>query len=135
MTLTLRFCREILTLAKGFAQVDAIQVCGGQMTADGKRRRSPGGVLWNIVRARVSQELYKDIMNVDRTIQVSFLSQDIVLGRMFLHFLFFKAFSVFVCFLQSGVSNSLVLPKYACSCSSCLCSLFRGKMLIIDLYF
>ncbi|KAK7260811.1 hypothetical protein RIF29_27109 [Crotalaria pallida] len=32
--------------------VDAIQACGGQQTADGKRFRTGGGVLWNIIKVR-----------------------------------------------------------------------------------
>lgn len=43
-------------------QVDAIQKCGGQMTADGLRRRSAGGVLWNLLRDHVGPVLYKEIM-------------------------------------------------------------------------
>ncbi|KAG0626855.1 hypothetical protein M758_2G156900 [Ceratodon purpureus] len=43
-------------------QVDVIEKCGGQMTADGVRRRSAGGVLWNLLRDHVGPGLYKDIM-------------------------------------------------------------------------
>lgn len=43
-------------------QVDAIEKCGGQMTADGARRRSAGGVLWNLLRDLVGPGLYKEIM-------------------------------------------------------------------------
>lgn len=44
-------------------EVDVVERYGGQMTADGKRRRTPGGVLWNILRARVQPEVYKHIMH------------------------------------------------------------------------
>eukprot|EP00271_Cylindrocystis_brebissonii_P022731 TRINITY_DN8854_c0_g1_i6.p1 TRINITY_DN8854_c0_g1~~TRINITY_DN8854_c0_g1_i6.p1 ORF type:complete len:385 (-),score=66.52 TRINITY_DN8854_c0_g1_i6:284-1396(-) len=50
-------------------EVEAIERCGGQMTADGKRRRSPGGVLWNILRPRVKPQVYRDIMAVERDLQ------------------------------------------------------------------
>ena len=43
-------------------QVDVIEKCGGQMTADGHRRRSAGGVLWNLLRDHVGPGLYKEIM-------------------------------------------------------------------------
>lgn len=43
-------------------QVDAIERCGGQMTADGLRRRSAGGVLWSLLRDHVGPGLYKEIM-------------------------------------------------------------------------
>lgn len=43
-------------------QVDVIEKCGGQMTADGLRRRSAGGVLWSLLRDHVGPGLYKEIM-------------------------------------------------------------------------
>lgn len=42
-------------------QVDVIESRGGQMTADGNRRRTPGGILWNILKSR-EPEAYKEIM-------------------------------------------------------------------------
>ncbi|KAK1285274.1 hypothetical protein QJS10_CPB20g00492 [Acorus calamus] len=42
-------------------EVDAIQDCGGQKTADGKRFRTGGGILWNILRMR-EPKAYKVIM-------------------------------------------------------------------------
>ncbi|KAF3956684.1 hypothetical protein CMV_018212 [Castanea mollissima] len=42
-------------------EVDAIQACGGQMTADGSRCRNGGGILWNIIKAR-EPKAYKEIM-------------------------------------------------------------------------
>ncbi|CAI5475166.1 unnamed protein product [Closterium sp. Yama58-4] len=51
------------------AEVDAVQRCGGQLTADGKRRRTPGGVFWNILRARVSADVYNEIMAEERELQ------------------------------------------------------------------
>ncbi|CAK9882311.1 unnamed protein product [Sphagnum jensenii] len=43
-------------------EVDVIEKCGGQMTNDGSRRRTPGGVLWNILSNRVGPVIYKEIM-------------------------------------------------------------------------
>ncbi|KAI3950016.1 hypothetical protein MKW92_044045 [Papaver armeniacum] len=42
-------------------EVDAIQACGGQMTADGKRHRYGGGILWGILKKR-DPNAYKEIM-------------------------------------------------------------------------
>ncbi|KAG6541009.1 hypothetical protein Mapa_017582 [Marchantia paleacea] len=44
-------------------EVNVIEKCGGQFTNDKKRRRTPGGVLWNILRGRVQPEVYKEIMS------------------------------------------------------------------------
>lgn len=50
-------------------QVDAIQSCGGQMTTDGKRHRTGGGILWNIIKAR-SPAAYTEIMKKTREFEV-----------------------------------------------------------------
>ncbi|CAN0907336.1 hypothetical protein LINGRAHAP2_LOCUS24748 [Linum grandiflorum] len=42
-------------------EVGAIQSCGGQMTSDGKRRRTGGGILWNILKTR-EPAAYREIM-------------------------------------------------------------------------
>lgn len=41
--------------------MDAIQACGGQMTADGRRCRTGGGILWSILKAR-DPNAFKEIM-------------------------------------------------------------------------
>ncbi|KAK1313981.1 hypothetical protein QJS10_CPA06g00930 [Acorus calamus] len=41
--------------------VYTIQDCGGQMTSDGKRFRTGGGILWNILKMR-EPKAYKEIM-------------------------------------------------------------------------
>ncbi|XP_031492974.1 uncharacterized protein LOC116259342 [Nymphaea colorata] len=43
------------------AEVDTIQKCGGQMTVDGTRQRTGGGILWNILRLR-DRKAYREIM-------------------------------------------------------------------------
>lgn len=46
-------------------EVKAIEANGGQMILNGNRRRTPGGVLWNIVRSRYAQD-YKAIMSAGK---------------------------------------------------------------------
>lgn len=41
--------------------MDAIQACGGQKTADGRRFRNGGGVLWSIIKDREANA-YKEII-------------------------------------------------------------------------
>lgn len=50
-------------------QVDAIQGCGGQLTADAKRFRTGGGVLWNILKKR-EPKAYKETMAKGREFEV-----------------------------------------------------------------
>nr|GMD41108.1 uncharacterized protein LOC109179755 [Ipomoea batatas] len=45
----------------GAEDVEAIQACGGQKTADGRRFRVGGGILWKVIKAR-EPNAYKDIM-------------------------------------------------------------------------
>lgn len=47
----------------------AIQSCGGQMTADGSRSRTGGGILWRIIKAR-EPKAYKVIMNKAKEFEV-----------------------------------------------------------------
>ncbi|PPR81427.1 hypothetical protein GOBAR_AA39290 [Gossypium barbadense] len=51
-------------------EVDAIQSCGGQMTADGRRCRTGGGILWNIIKAR-EPAAYREIMKKAKEFEVS----------------------------------------------------------------
>ncbi|KAH7430738.1 hypothetical protein KP509_08G012200 [Ceratopteris richardii] len=46
-------------------EVKTIEQNGGQMIADGGRRRTPGGVLWNVLRSRYAED-YKAIMAAGR---------------------------------------------------------------------
>ncbi|GLJ34443.1 hypothetical protein SUGI_0692640 [Cryptomeria japonica] len=51
-----------VSVVKDFVEeVIAIECRGGEMTADGKRRRTPGGILWNILKLQ-EPEAYKEIM-------------------------------------------------------------------------
>ena len=49
--------------------MDAIQSCGGQMTADGRRFRNGGGILWNIIKTR-EPKAYKEIMKKVKEFEV-----------------------------------------------------------------
>ncbi|KAI5053914.1 hypothetical protein GOP47_0031193, partial [Adiantum capillus-veneris] len=46
--------------------VKTIQQTGGQMTRDGSRQRTPGGILWNILRSRYMED-YRAIMAAGRS--------------------------------------------------------------------
>lgn len=50
-------------------QVDAIQTCGGQKTADGRRYRTGGGILWSILKVR-DPNAYKEIMKKGKEFEV-----------------------------------------------------------------
>lgn len=52
-------------------QVEAIERAGGQLIADGSRRRSPGGVFWNVVKQRVKPEVYTSIFAEEQAKSVS----------------------------------------------------------------
>ncbi|KAK9141955.1 hypothetical protein Syun_011355 [Stephania yunnanensis] len=52
-------------------EVDAIQACGGQMTADGKRQRNGGGILWNILKTR-EPKAFKEIMSKGKEFEKQF---------------------------------------------------------------
>ncbi|KAL1310344.1 hypothetical protein AAHE18_17G240800 [Arachis hypogaea] len=54
-------CLGISALSDLVKEVDAIQACGGQKTADGSRFRTGGGILWNIIKVR-EPKVYKEIM-------------------------------------------------------------------------
>ncbi|MBA0756952.1 hypothetical protein Gotri_020086 [Gossypium trilobum] len=55
-------CLGVSALSDLVVEVCAIQSCGGQMTADGKRCRTGGGILWNILKKQFKQQ------NVGRTL-------------------------------------------------------------------
>ena len=50
-------------------QVDAIQSCGGQKTADGRSHKTGGGVLWSILKAR-DPNAFKEIMKKGKEFEV-----------------------------------------------------------------
>ena len=50
--------------------MDAIEACGGQMTADGRRHRNGGGILWGIIKVR-EPKVYKEIMKKAKEFEVA----------------------------------------------------------------
>ncbi|XP_060199674.1 uncharacterized protein LOC132628019 [Lycium barbarum] len=52
-------------------EVDAIQTCGGQKTADGRRHRTGGGILWSILKVR-DPNAYKEIMKKGKEFEKQF---------------------------------------------------------------
>uniref|UniRef100_M1D682 Phosphorylated adapter RNA export protein n=2 Tax=Solanum tuberosum TaxID=4113 RepID=M1D682_SOLTU len=51
--------------------VDAIQTCGGQKTADSRRFRTGGGILWSILKVR-DPNAYKEIMKKGKEFEKQF---------------------------------------------------------------
>ncbi|KAF3447505.1 hypothetical protein FNV43_RR12691 [Rhamnella rubrinervis] len=64
-------CLGVSALCDIIKEVDAIQSCGGQMTADGRRFRTGGGILWNIIKAR-EPKAYKEIMRKAKEFEKQF---------------------------------------------------------------
>ncbi|XP_039071550.1 uncharacterized protein LOC120218717 isoform X2 [Hibiscus syriacus] len=61
-------CLGISALSDLVKEMDAIQSCGGQMTADGRRCRTGGGILWNIIKER-EPAAYQEIMKKPRNLR------------------------------------------------------------------
>ncbi|KAK9027065.1 hypothetical protein V6N11_066912 [Hibiscus sabdariffa] len=68
-------CLGLSKLTDLVSQVDAIQSCGGQMTADGKRCRTGGGILWNILKVR-EPAAYREIMKRTKDFEKQFRQQN-----------------------------------------------------------
>ncbi|KAK9946308.1 hypothetical protein M0R45_011777 [Rubus argutus] len=64
-------CLGVSALCDLITEVDAVQACGGQMTANGKRLRTGGGLLWNIIKAR-EPKAYKEIVKKAREFEKQF---------------------------------------------------------------
>ncbi|XP_017612009.1 uncharacterized protein LOC108457449 isoform X2 [Gossypium arboreum] len=69
-------CLGISALSDLVKEVDAIQSCGGQMTADGRRCRTGGGILWNIIKAR-EPAAYREIMKKAKEFEKQFKQQNV----------------------------------------------------------
>ncbi|KAG9448549.1 hypothetical protein H6P81_008514 [Aristolochia fimbriata] len=67
-------CLGISAMRELVKEVDTIQNCGGQLTADGKRSRNGGGILWNILKTR-EPNTYKEIMKKGREFEKQFRQQ------------------------------------------------------------
>lgn len=69
-------CLGISALSDLVSEVNAVQSCGGQKTADGKRYRTGGGVLWNIIKSR-EPKAYKEIIKKTKDFEKQFRQQNI----------------------------------------------------------
>ncbi|KAK4722934.1 hypothetical protein R3W88_013167 [Solanum pinnatisectum] len=64
-------CLGLSALSDLVKEVDAIQTCGGQKTADGRRFRTGGGILWSILKVR-DPNAYKEIMKKGKEFEKQF---------------------------------------------------------------
>ncbi|KAM3341820.1 hypothetical protein P3S68_026786 [Capsicum galapagoense] len=64
-------CLGVSALSDLVKEVDAIQNCGGQKTADGRRYRTGGGILWSILKVR-DPNAYKEIMTKGKEFEKQF---------------------------------------------------------------
>ncbi|KAD4384844.1 hypothetical protein R6Q59_011005 [Mikania micrantha] len=64
-------CLGVPALRDLVKEVDAIQACGGQKTADGSRLKYGGGILWNILKTRDSNA-FKEIMKKGKEFEKQF---------------------------------------------------------------
>ncbi|KAG9455586.1 hypothetical protein H6P81_000094 [Aristolochia fimbriata] len=67
-------CLGVSAMRELVKEVDTIQNCGGQLTADGKRSRNGGGILWNILKTR-EPNAYKEIMKKGKEFEKQFRQQ------------------------------------------------------------
>ncbi|KAK6927307.1 Phosphorylated adapter RNA export protein, RNA-binding domain, partial [Dillenia turbinata] len=68
-------CLGVSAMSDLIKEVDVIQACGGQLTADGKRFQTGGGVLWNILKTR-EPDAYKEIMKRGKEFEKGFRQQN-----------------------------------------------------------
>ena len=76
--------------------MEAIQACGGQKTADGRRFRTGGGILWSVLKVR-DPNAYKEIMRRGKEFEVYYHFVFVFELRNFLcalHILLFLSFLV-----------------------------------------
>ncbi|PNX93425.1 hypothetical protein L195_g016579 [Trifolium pratense] len=71
MVYTAAGCLGISALSDIIKEVYAVQACGGQKTADGRRFRNGGGILWNIIKVR-DPNAYKEIMKKAKEFEKQF---------------------------------------------------------------
>ncbi|XP_076887093.1 uncharacterized protein LOC143537149 isoform X2 [Bidens hawaiensis] len=69
-------CLGVSALSDLVKEVDAIQACGGQKTADGRRFKCGGGILWNILKAR-DPNAFKEIMKKGKEFEKQFKRPDL----------------------------------------------------------
>nr|XP_043612664.1 uncharacterized protein LOC122584683 [Erigeron canadensis]XP_043612665.1 uncharacterized protein LOC122584683 [Erigeron canadensis] len=64
-------CLGVPALNDLVKEVDAIQACGGQKTADGRRYKTGGGILWGILKTR-DPNAFKEIMKKGKEFEKQF---------------------------------------------------------------
>lgn len=64
-------CLGVSALNDLVTEVEAIQACGGQKTADGRRNRTGGGILWGILKVR-DPNVYREIMERGKEFEKQF---------------------------------------------------------------
>ncbi|TKY57952.1 Phosphorylated adapter RNA export protein, RNA-binding domain [Spatholobus suberectus] len=64
-------CLGVSALSDLIKEVDAIQACGDQKTAGGRRFRTGGGLLWSIIKVR-EPNAYKEIMKKAKEFEKQF---------------------------------------------------------------
>ncbi|CAJ1973517.1 unnamed protein product [Sphenostylis stenocarpa] len=64
-------CLGVSALNDLVNEVNAIQACGGQKTADGRRFRTGGGILWSILKVR-EPKVFKEIMKKTKEFEKQF---------------------------------------------------------------
>lgn len=69
-------CLGVSALGDLVTEVEAIQACGGQKTADGRRFRTGGGILWSVLKVR-DPNAYKEIMRRGKDFEKQFKPQNI----------------------------------------------------------
>ncbi|XP_076924999.1 uncharacterized protein LOC143587649 [Bidens hawaiensis] len=69
-------CLGVSALSDLVKEVDAIQACGGQKTADGRRLKCGGGILWNILKSR-DPNAFKEIMKKGKEFEKQFKRPDL----------------------------------------------------------
>ncbi|XAR69268.1 hypothetical protein NMG60_11000796 [Bertholletia excelsa] len=73
-------CLGVSALNDLVKEVEAVQACGGQKTADGRRFRTGGGILWSVLKTR-DPDAYKEIMKKGKEFEKQFRQQNIRQGR------------------------------------------------------
>ncbi|KAK1436061.1 hypothetical protein QVD17_01836 [Tagetes erecta] len=69
-------CLGVPALSDLVKEVDAIQTCGGQKTADGRRLKTGGGILWSILKTR-DPDVFKEIMKKGKEFEKQFKPPDL----------------------------------------------------------
>ncbi|KAL7182207.1 hypothetical protein ACSBR1_041005 [Camellia fascicularis] len=72
-------CLGVSALSDLVKEVDAIQACGGQKTADGRHFRNGGGILWSVLKTR-DRNAFEEIMKKGKEFEKQFKPQNIRQG-------------------------------------------------------